>query len=287
MLKAWLYAGPKQCCRFLVETLIMDTRCWQFVSSMGSDSWVSGAQAEDLFRLWRSWVGLCAYVGDHWHQGGELRESSAVFLLESLHKENMLGTEHHVLSLTPEFFSRPRVSSGSATGGFSENWERWGLEETHFQGGPAFDTSVVSSGMSLPERWVTHPPVDWPFSFLSQLSYSVQVLANYLEHFIFNMMNHFHLGPCNISICLSERISNRASVCFPASTAAAACLPLIGFLWYNTIFSGTLLSFCQTTKNCLLTCLWLWWGWCRNDKIWGLVVKQLIKKLALTNFNQL
>lgn len=31
--------------------------------------------------------------------------------------------------------------------------------------------------------------------FQSQPSCSVQILADYLDHFIFNIMNHFHLGP--------------------------------------------------------------------------------------------
>lgn len=76
-----------------------------------------------------------------------------------------------------------------------------------------------------------------------------------------------------ISIYLSKRIPNRASVCFTVYTAAAVCLALIGFLWYNSLCSGTL-RYCQTTKNLPLAA-----GGCL--RMCGLTLKQLIKKLDL------
>lgn len=78
------------------------------------------------------------------------------------------------------------------------------------------------------------------FSLQSQLSYSVQVLANYFRAFHIKHYEQFPPGPIYVSICLSERISSKASECFTAYIAAAVSLSLVGFLCCSSIFSGTL-----------------------------------------------
>lgn len=69
------------------------------------------------------------------------------------------------------------------------------------------------------------------FYLQSQLSDCAQVLANYLGHFIFNIMDHLHLSPYipslislkEFQICISVSCSLYSTCCLPVSY----CFPLV------------------------------------------------------------